>query len=116
VINQRFGTDFNEADQLFFDQIVQAALRVEHLERAASANSLEKFQLLFGQILESLFIERMDLNEEMFARFMNDHDFQQIVSRGLGKRVYDVILKEATAKKTQGVVVQAEKTLVAVRP
>lgn len=26
VVNERFGTDFNHADQLFFDQIVEAAL------------------------------------------------------------------------------------------
>ena len=24
--NERFGTDFNQADQLFFDQIVEAAM------------------------------------------------------------------------------------------
>ena len=26
VVNERFGTDFNQADQLFFDQIVEAAM------------------------------------------------------------------------------------------
>ena len=26
VVNGRFGTDFNQADQLFFDQIVEAAI------------------------------------------------------------------------------------------
>ena len=25
IVNQRFGTDFNQADQLFFDQIVEVA-------------------------------------------------------------------------------------------
>jgi type I restriction enzyme, R subunit len=26
VVNERFGTDFTEADQLFFDQIIEAAV------------------------------------------------------------------------------------------
>ena len=26
IVNERFGTDFNQADQLFFDQIVEAAM------------------------------------------------------------------------------------------
>ena len=29
VVNERFGTDFNQADQLFFDQIVEAAMADE---------------------------------------------------------------------------------------
>jgi type I restriction enzyme, R subunit len=88
VINDRFGTDFNEADQLFFDQIVEAALRVDMLGQAATANPVEKFQLVFQQILESLFIERMDTNEELFARFMNEDGFQQTVAEWLGAQVY----------------------------
>ena len=26
LVNERFGTDFNQADQLFFDQIIEAAM------------------------------------------------------------------------------------------
>ena len=88
VINERFGTDFNEADQLFFDQIVEAAIRVDMLQQAAQANAIGKFQLVFRQVLESLFIERMDMNEDLFARFMNDPEFQEVVAEGLGQKVY----------------------------
>jgi type I restriction enzyme R subunit len=88
VINERFGTDFNEADQLFFDQIVEAAMRVDALQQAAQANAIEKFQLVFRQVWESLFIERMDMNEDLFARFMNEPEFQEVVAQGLGQKVY----------------------------
>lgn len=94
VINDRFGTDFNEADQLFFDQIIEAALRVDMLEQAANANSVDKFQLVFRQILESLFIERMDTNEDLFARFMNENDFQRVVADWLGTQVYQRFAKK----------------------
>jgi type I restriction enzyme R subunit len=88
VVNDRFGTDFNEADQLFFDQIIEEAIRVDALQQAARANPIEKFRLVFKQVLESLFIERMDMNEELFAKFMNDPEFQAVVAEGLAQRTY----------------------------
>lgn len=89
IVNERFGTDFNEADQLFFDQIVEAAIRDERLEQVAQANTLEKFQLVFRQLLETLFVERMDTNEEIFSRFMSERDFQSVIGELLAKQVYD---------------------------
>jgi len=88
VINERFGTDFTDADQLFFDQIVEAALADEGLQQAARANPEEKFALVFNRVLESLFVERMEQNEDIFARFMSDKGFQQIVASWLVSEVY----------------------------
>ena len=88
VVNDRFGTDFNDADQLFFDQIVEAALLDDGLKQAAQANSEDKFALVFSRVLESLFIERMEQNEDIFARFMGDNGFQRLVSDWLISDVY----------------------------
>ncbi|HRV95788.1 MAG TPA: type I restriction endonuclease subunit R, partial [Anaerolineae bacterium] len=88
IVNERFGTDFNQADQLFFDQIIEAAAESEALKQAAQVNSPDKFSLLFNRLLESLFVERMDQNEEIFARYMNEPDFQKLVARLLGSEVY----------------------------
>jgi type I restriction enzyme R subunit len=92
TINSRFGTDFNQADQLFFDQIVEAAANSEELQQAAQVNSADKFALLFNQMLESLFVERVDQNEAIFARYMNDHDFQKVVSDWLVSEVYERLI------------------------
>ena len=89
IINERFGRELNDADQLFFDQIAEAAGRDESLQKAARVNSLDKFQLMFRQVLESLFIERMELNEELFTDYMAKPDMQDLVSKWLGSRVYD---------------------------
>jgi type I restriction enzyme R subunit len=99
TLNERFGTEFNEADQLFFDQLVEAATRVDSVEQAAKANPKDKFLLLFRQVLESLFIERMELNEEMFARFMNDAEFREAIEKGLGQKVYERFPKGVTYPK-----------------
>ncbi|MEH2318848.1 type I restriction enzyme subunit R domain-containing protein [Nostoc sp.] len=88
IINNRFGTDFNQADQLFFDQLVETAANYEELQQAARVNSADKFALLFNQMLDSLFVERVDQNEAIFARYMNDRDFQKMVSDWLVSEVY----------------------------
>ena len=88
IVNERFGTDFNQADQLFFDQIVEAAITDTDLRRTAAANPGEKFELVFKNLLESLFAERMDQNEEIFVRFMNDTSFQNIVTGWMASETY----------------------------
>ena len=88
LINERFGGELNEADQLFFDQLAEAASRSEALQKAAEVNSLDKFQLVFRQVLESLFIERMELNEELFTNYMGKPEMQELVSKWLGGQVY----------------------------
>jgi len=89
LINERFGDELTEADQLFFDQIAEAASRNEPLRKAAEVNSLDKFQLVFRQVLESLFIERMELNEELFTDYMSKPELQELVSKWLGSQVYE---------------------------
>lgn len=95
IINARFGTDFNQADQLFFDQIMEEAANSEALQHAARVNSRDKFALLFQQLLETLFIERMDQNEEIFSRYMNDPSFQKVLSDMMGSEVYGRLADKA---------------------
>jgi type I restriction enzyme R subunit len=88
LVNERFGTDFNQADQLFFDQIVAAAVTDEGLRQAAVVNPEDKFELVFRGLLERLFVERMDQNEEIFVRYMNDLPFRDVVSAWMASEAY----------------------------
>jgi len=88
LVNERFGTDFNQADQLFFDQIVEAALTDDGLRQAAAVNPEDKFELVFRNLLERLFVERMDQNEEIFVKYMNDPVFREIVSSWMASQAY----------------------------
>ncbi len=87
-INERFGTEFSESDQLFFDQIAEAAIEDETLQQAAQVNPEDKFALVFNRILETLFVERLEQNEEIFARFMHDQEFQGLIKSSLIGDVY----------------------------
>jgi type I restriction enzyme, R subunit len=88
LINERFGGELNDADQLFFDQIVETASQSENLEQAAKVNSLDKFRLVFNQALDALFIERMELNEELFTDYMGRPELRDLISDALGEQVY----------------------------
>jgi type I restriction enzyme, R subunit len=95
IVNERFGTDFNQADQLFFDQIVEAAMADDGLRQAAAVNPGDKFELVFRNLLENLFVERMDQNEEIFVRFMNDLPFQKVVTTWMASEAYKRLHSEA---------------------
>ena len=90
-LNERFGTEFTPADQLFFDQVRETAVANEHLRHAVMANSIENFEPVFNKQLENLFIERMDGNEEIFIRLMNDEAFRNIAASHLMRAVYSQI-------------------------
>ena len=47
ILNERLGTDFKPADQLFFDSIKQDALSDSAIRQAAMANPLENFSYVF---------------------------------------------------------------------
>ncbi len=94
ILNERFGTDFKPADQLFLDSVREDAVANEALRQAASANSIENFKYVFSKALEGLFIDRMEQNEEIFARFMNEPNFQRLVEEHLRRQVYDQIRAE----------------------
>jgi type I restriction enzyme, R subunit len=91
VLNERFGTDFRPADELFLVQIREDAAANQQLVQAANANPIENFKFVFDREIEGLFIDRMDQNEDMFARFMNNTEFKQVITRLLMTQVYDQI-------------------------
>jgi len=88
IINERFGTNFTQTDQLFFDQIVETAVADDDLRQAAAVNSEDRFELVFRNLLEHLFIERIDQNEEIFIRYMNDASFRDLVSNRMSSETY----------------------------
>ena len=88
-LNERFGTDFKPADQLFFDQIAEAAVDNDTLKTAAKVNNMENFKPVFDRMLEGLFIDRMEGNEDIFDRLMNDPEFRNIAANELMRGVYN---------------------------
>ena len=88
LLNERFGTEFTQADQLFFDQIQEEAIGNEELQQAATANTKEDFRYVFEKALEGLVIDRMEGNEEIFGKLMSDGEFRKLATEHLLAKVY----------------------------
>jgi len=94
ILNERFGTIFKPGDQLFFDSIREDAMADSELRQVAMANSMENFGYVFLKALEGLFIDRMEQNEDITARYLNEKDFQKVVGKQLLKQVYEQVHTE----------------------
>ena len=90
-LNERFGTSFTRADQLFFEQIRESAEADQRIVEAALANKYDNFSSYLERMLDELFIDRMDGNEEVFSKVMSDQPFRSAVHRGLARELYDRI-------------------------
>ena len=89
TLNDRFGTEFTLADQLFFDQVIATAMEDAKIRQAAEVNTLENFMHFFGKMLEGLFIDRMEGNEEIFTKLMNDDKMMKVAAQQVGRDVYN---------------------------
>lgn len=89
LLNEHFGTEFKPGDQLFFDSIKEDALSRPDLGQSAKVNSKDNFAFVFKKVLEDLFLNRMDQNEEITAKFLNDKSFREAVTSNLLDEVYD---------------------------
>ena len=89
LLNDKFGTEFAPGDQLFFDAVEEDALKDEEIRQAAEANSRDNFGYVFDRKLESLFIDRMEQNADIFDRLMTDTELNRVVTDWMRQRVYD---------------------------
>lgn len=97
ILNDRFGTEFKPGDQFFFNSITEDAVSNGNLRQAAKVNTMENFGYEFLRTLEGLFLDRIDQNEGITARFINDEAFREVVGKFLLKQVYEQIRADAKA-------------------
>lgn len=88
VLNDRFGTEFEEADKLFFDQIEAELMEDETLKIQARVNKMDTFKLAFDDKFIDKLIGRMDQNQEIFEKILEDKTFGDLVKLMMMKKVY----------------------------
>jgi type I restriction enzyme R subunit len=88
VLNERFGTDFTASDKLFFDQIEHDLVRDPILAQQAKNNSVDNFKYPFSDVFISAVINRMEQNQEITDRIMNEDRFAEAVLELLLQKVY----------------------------
>ncbi len=97
VLNDRFGTEFDDADKYFFRQVEEDLVKDETLAQQAKSNTLDNFKYGFDDVFLSTLISRMDLNQEIFAKILDDIDFGDTVRAWMLKKVYQRLNEDVAA-------------------
>lgn len=87
-LNERFGTDFNKADQLFVDQIQASAENDERVTEAARVNNFSDFAAFLNRRLDDLCIARMEGNEDLLNRVLEAGEFRSTVHEHLAREIF----------------------------
>lgn len=93
VLNKRFSTEFNTADKLFFDQIEEELASDAKLQEQARNNPIENFKFGFEDLFMDKLIGRMEQNQDIFAKMMDDKEFGSLVKGYMLKKVFNRLNK-----------------------
>ena len=88
ALNEKFGTNLNERDQLLFDQFEETWMADPEVAAQARNNEFGNFRLVFDRMFLGTVVGRMDENEEIFKRVLDDDEFQQELMDLYAMRVY----------------------------
>ncbi|MDA8062843.1 MAG: type I restriction endonuclease subunit R, partial [Actinomycetota bacterium] len=87
-LNERFGLALDERDQLLFDQFEETWAADADVVDQARSNTLENFRLVFDHRFLDTVVSRMDENEAIFKRILDDEEFRQVLMDLYASRVY----------------------------
>lgn len=96
VLNERFGTEFEEADKLFFDQIETKLAQDEKLKIQGKANKIDTFKYAFEDAFMRILIELMEQNQDIFDKIIENKSFGGLVKELMLKKVYNRINETKT--------------------
>lgn len=92
VLNDRFGTEFEEADRLFFESIEAELAADESLKKQALVNKMDTFKYVFNDKFVESMISRMDQNQDIFEKILEDENFGNLVKELMMNRIYKQFL------------------------
>ena len=91
LLNDRFGTNLTETDQLFFEQAQADLSDNAHVTAVAQHNDEDQFMSVFDDYLEGAMIDRHDINSGLLQAFLDKPDFRQALTQMIGREFYKTI-------------------------
>lgn len=88
ALNERFGTEFTEADQLLFDQYVETCTADPEIAAQARNNTYDNFRLVFDRELLATILRRHDDNDGILKRILDDDEFRGVFTTLIAEEVY----------------------------
>ncbi|NBZ94842.1 MAG: type I restriction endonuclease subunit R [Proteobacteria bacterium] len=95
VLNQRFGADLSQEDQLLFDAIEGDMARDHELRTQALNNDLKNFAFPAKEKISGAFLERTEKNQGLFTRYLADEAFRNVIEQVMAQSLYDRLRREA---------------------
>ena len=92
--NERFGLELGDADQLLFDQFEESWAADETLGAQARANDFQNFRLVFDREFLSTIVGRVDQNDAIFKKILDDEDFKQTLLEFYAARLYERLRRD----------------------
>jgi type I restriction enzyme R subunit len=99
LMNERFGTHFTGNDLYFIRAVGEDMLLDKTLGHQAVSNTIENFKYGFENMFMDTVIKRREMNENMFARIMDDTGIREFVMSHLLPWVYRRLRENNTARK-----------------
>lgn len=88
VVNEKYGTDWTEADRLLFEQIAGDMASNETLTEKMRANTKEQVKPVFEEEAMTAFVNRHGRNEKIVGDFMQDENLRRMIIAALLDDVY----------------------------
>ncbi|MDG3014145.1 type I restriction endonuclease subunit R [Speluncibacter jeojiensis] len=91
VLNERFGLNLTDADQLFFEQVEAEVAKNSRVRAVALNNDLDQFMTVFDDLLEGVIIDRQSANDVLLTAFLDKPDFREVLTKTIGREFYKSI-------------------------
>ncbi|MEX0972694.1 MAG: type I restriction endonuclease [Solirubrobacterales bacterium] len=95
VLNDRFGLELTDVDKLLLDQFEESWVADKELSDQAQNNSLDNFRLVFDRKFLETIITRVDANDEIFKKILDDEDFHATLGDFYLRKVYERLREAA---------------------
>jgi type I restriction enzyme R subunit len=95
VLNERFGTDLTDVDKLLLDQFEESWVADDELSDQAQNNSIDNFRLVFDRKFLQTIVTRVDANDEIYKKILDDEDFRATIGEFYLRKVYERLREAA---------------------
>jgi type I restriction enzyme R subunit len=107
VLNERFGTDLTDVDKLLLDQFEESWVEDDELSHQAQNNTLDNFRLVFDRKFLQTIVTRVDANDEIYKKILDDEDFRATLGEFYLRKVYERLREgplssDSTSTSTSG--------------
>jgi len=89
VVNERFGLELGDADQLLFDQFEESWAADAQLVARARTNSFDNFLLVFDHTFLDTIVKRVDSNDAIFKKILDEPEFRRTLLEFYAAKLYD---------------------------